>query len=231
MKFTAVSAALVGLLSLSSAVPHSQGKCAAIRDLGHLPARGLTFLPKRAKNNNVQVTDTTFEQITEVQRGNEVELVTLVKQKLSEQSQKINAKDNIRRNHFASKNKNANTILTVVTEVIDARANAQITRIMTHQIIVDNKSQENIEVQVQEIKQIKIVVPKATKASKTAAEASASATVQIPQVAQGAPFLASNATVMLPIGASKPVSNQIETDPAAILEEDQTNLFVAVASD
>lgn len=101
---------------------------------------------------------------------------------------------------------------------------------MTHQVTVDNGAEEDIEVQVQEIKQITITANEVTKASKhPAAQASASAAAQIQPVAQNAPFLASNATIMLPPASSAPVSNQIEDDPASILEEDQTSLFVAVA--
>jgi len=235
MQFTAVSATLVGLLALTSAAPHAQSNGVVLRDFADLAARGLTYMPRANKNknnnkNNVDIVDTTFEQITEVQQGNEVQLTTLVEKKITEQSQKRTAKDNIRKNHFAAKNKNQNTVITVVTEIIDARQNEQVTRIMTHQVKADNGAAQDVQVQVTEIKKLTITANEATKASQnSAAQASASAGVQIQQVAQNAPFLASNATIMLPPGSAAPAASQVEADPAAILEEEQTTLFVSSA--
>jgi len=237
MQFTAISATLVGLLALTSAAPHAQANAVVLRDYDDLAARGLAYIPKRAnknknnsKNNNDNIVDTTFEEITEVQRGNEVELTTLVEKKITEQSQKRTAKDNIRKNHFSAKNKDQNTVITVVTEIIDARQNEQVTRIMTHQVKADNGASKDVQVQVTEIKKITITANEATKASKaSAAQASASAGVQIQQVAPNAPFLASNATIMLPPGSGAPAASQVEADPAAILEEEQTTLFVSTS--
>lgn len=64
------------------------------------------YIPKRANRNNVEIIDTTFEQITEIQQGSEIQLTTLVEKKITEQSQKKTAKDNIRLNHYAAKNTN-----------------------------------------------------------------------------------------------------------------------------
>lgn len=99
---------------------------------------------------------------------------------------------------------------------------------MTHQLKVDNGASQNVQVQVTEVKKITITANEATKASQnSAAQASASAGAQIQQIAQNSPFLASNATIMLPPGASVPASGTVEFDPAAILEEQQTTLFVS----
>lgn len=99
---------------------------------------------------------------------------------------------------------------------------------MTHQLKIDNGASTNVQVQVSEVKQITITANEATKASQnSAAQASASAGVQIQQIAQNAPFLASNATIMLPPGSATPSNGQIVADPAAILEENQTTLFVS----
>lgn len=79
-----------------------------LRELSALAARGMEWIPKRSNNNNnnVDVVDTTFEQITAVEQGNEIELTTLVEKVLVVQSQKRTAKDNIRKNHYSAKNKN-----------------------------------------------------------------------------------------------------------------------------
>jgi len=234
MQFITISAALLGLFALASAAPHAQQESGPVvlRDFEDLAARGLIpRSPKKNNKNDVNVVDTTFEQITEVQKGNEVELTTLVEKKITEQSQKRTAKDNIRKNHFAAKNKNQNTVITVVTEIVDARANEKVTRIMTHQVKAENAgAKKDVQVQVTEIKKLTITAQEATKASQnSAAQASASAGVQVQQVAQNAPFLASNATIMLPPGASAPAAQQVEADPAAILEEEQTTLFVSTS--
>jgi len=124
-----------------------------------------------------------------------------------------------------------NTIITVVTEIVDARSNEQVTRIMTHQLIANNGKSQNVQVQVTEVKQIIITANEATKASQnSAAQASASAGVQIVPIAQNSPFLNSNATIMLPPGASPPSNGEIDKDPAAILEEEQITLFVSSIS-
>ena len=103
---------------------------------------------------------------------------------------------------------------------------------MSHQVRADNGAAQEISVQVTEIKQLVIVAPTgATGASPTAASqdaaASAGAVAAMQTVSDAnAPYVPSNQTVILPAGAPAPVAQNVELDPAAIVEEAQTDLFV-----
>ena len=81
--------------------------------------RGMIWVPRKLQQRKdteiVQITDITEEQITEVQRGQEVQFTVLVEKKIIEIRQTKNAKDNVRKNHFAAKNKNAVSISPFVT--------------------------------------------------------------------------------------------------------------------
>jgi len=239
MQFITISLTVMGLLALTSAAPSLE-------------------INKRAlspRKHTVDIIDTTFEQLTEIEQGSEIQLTSIVEKKITQESQKETAKDNIRKNHYASKNSNANTVITVVTEVIDARSNEQVTRIMTHQVSVKNSgATSNIQVTVAEIKQIIItaadvnglngggnnagtssVSTNSTSTGSTSnnstsiasGSANSNSTAQPPQqITPTSPLLGSNSTLMLPPGATAPTNGQIEFDPAAILEADQTTFFV-----
>lgn len=157
---------------------------------------------------------------------------------------KRKAKDNVRKNHYSSKNQNVDTIIVVITNIVDVRnSNAKNTRYMQHQLRANgksNKDRNNIQVvAVTEIVAITIDSNsnsrgggkgKAGKAQGTGTIALAtavSAAAAIQTIDANAPFQASNATVMLPAGSSPPSFNTTETDPAAIVEADQNDAFVS----
>lgn len=104
MLFT--SLAFMGLAALATAAPHPDVP---------ISERGLTWEPRgleaRGKggnknNNDIVIVDTTFIKIDEKTRGKEQELIVIVKEKtiIKDNSNKI--KDNIRKNHYRSKNRN-----------------------------------------------------------------------------------------------------------------------------
>jgi hypothetical protein len=83
-------------------VPHAQSEA-------DLSERGLVW--NRGKNSNKNndktvITDTTITQLTEVSRNSETQLTVLVEKKLVIKKDTRQSKDNVRRNHYAAKNKN-----------------------------------------------------------------------------------------------------------------------------
>jgi hypothetical protein len=70
---------------------------------------------------------------------------------------------------------------------------------------------------------------KATKASNQDLAASVAAVAAFQTVDPSAPFAVSNSTAMLPSGAAAPAFANVDSDPARIIEADQTDLFVSEA--
>jgi hypothetical protein len=65
---------------------------------------------RKKSDETITITDTTIEQITEVQKGQEVQLTVLVEKKVTEVVETKKIKDTIRKNHYATKNKNVVSI-------------------------------------------------------------------------------------------------------------------------
>ncbi len=62
---------------------------------------------KNSKNNDeTTITDTTITQLTEVNKNSETQLTVLVEKKLVIKKDTRKSKDNVRKNHYSSKNQN-----------------------------------------------------------------------------------------------------------------------------
>jgi len=240
MLFINLSATLLGLATLSSAVPHPQVVPEVVgRDTPNMAERGLVWVPralqerKNNQNSDITITDTEITQLTEIQQGSETQLTVAVEKQVVIKKGTKNAKDNVRKNHFAAINTQVNTIVVVVTQIIDQRDSNNVnTRYMTHQVKANNANAvEEIQIMVTEAQAITIgaqQVAQATgiNAQLQASAASANAVAAMATADPNAPFAASNATMLLPSGASAPTMDNVSADPANIVEEEQTTLFV-----
>jgi hypothetical protein len=128
-----------------------------------------------------------------------------------------------------------NTIIIVITEILDIRDSSNHnTRYMKHQLKADNKAQTDITIQVTEVEVITISNSdskhKGTKTKThnglTASAASGAVAAAMQTVDPNAPFTASNQTVIMPSGAAAPSGLNVDSDPAAIVEELQVDLIV-----
>lgn len=134
MHITKLSAALLGLVALASAVPHPQSEFRALdRRLKWYPrsvevinlnsggsnnkgaSKNNGGMNNGKSNNNggngndresVTIVDTTVVKLNEQSRNSEVELTILVEEKIKIDRSCKRAKDNIRENHYRNKNKN-----------------------------------------------------------------------------------------------------------------------------
>lgn len=156
MLFT--SLAFMGLAALAVAAPHPDVP---------ISERGLTWEPRGLaprggrgdRNNNnkdIVIVDTTFIKIDEKSRGKEQELIIFIKEKTIIKDNKDKFKDNIRKNHYKSKNRNVvsfsssemplavtyvlqNTVIVIVTVVVDNRdSNNSNKRYMQRQLRANN---------------------------------------------------------------------------------------------
>jgi hypothetical protein len=120
-----------------------------------------------------------------------------------------------------------NTIIIVITEIIDIRdSNNQNKRYMKHQLRADNKAQNDIIVQVTEVVAITISNSNHggthmtnTGNSLAATAASGAVANAIQTVDPNAPFPSSNQTMLFPSDAPAPQGQNVEFDPAAIVED------------
>lgn len=108
---------------------------------------------------------------------------------------------------------------------------------MKHQLRADNRKQNDIIVQVTEVVAITISNSshnggKGTKTNNVLAATAASGAVAnaIQTVNPNAPFAASNQTMVLPSGAAAPQGQNVEFDPAAIVEDVTVELIVQQVS-
>jgi hypothetical protein len=171
MHFAKLSAVLIGLAAFVSALPNPHE-----RRMFWNP-RSLERKDDGSKNKNKDTTiiDTTVVKLTEQSRNSEIELTVKVEEKIQIEEQKKKAKDNVRKNHFRNKNKDVvrknlpkmvyaalanthqNTIIIVITEILDVRdSNNHNIRYMKHQLRADNKAQSDITIQVTEVEIITI---------------------------------------------------------------------------
>jgi hypothetical protein len=253
MHFAKLSTILLGLAAFASAFPHPN-------------ERRMVWTPRSqrkdsgGKNNKdtLTIVDTTVVELTEKSRNSEVELTIRVQETIQSEDQKKKAKDNVRRNHYRNKNKDVvcdsfsnkwnttshtyqNTIIIVVTEIIDIRdSNNHNKRYMKHQLRADNGKQNDITVQVTEV--VAITISNSNQnggngrttdnalAASAATAASGAVANAIQTMNPNAPFPASNQTVLLPSGAAAPQGQNTEIDPAAIVEDVTVELIVLQVS-
>ena len=178
-----------------------------------------------------------------------MELVQLVQETIVINDQTERNKDNIRKNHFANvyssvvsippgyhscrANICKNTIIIIVTDVIDERnVNDKSTRYLSRQIQSNVQSEEEVTIVIQESQQI--IVGGSNSQSNHAnngphgnSSAQLNATTQVnPNVATVDPnsmSAVSNSTMLLPAGISMPTFGgmQVIQDPAIIIEANQ----------
>lgn len=107
-------------------------------------------------------------------------------------------------------------------------------RYMKHQLRADNKAQSDITIQVTEVEVITIDNSDSKhKDTKTkgghdlvASGASGAVAAAMQTVNPNAPFAASNQTVIMPSGAAAPQGQNVDSDPAAIVEDVAVDLIV-----
>jgi hypothetical protein len=114
---------------------------------------------------------------------------------------------------------------------------------MRHQVRADNKQKEDVTVQVTEIvaitisnkkegngkgKESRTEAPREGETGKgiAATAASQAAAAAIQTMDPKAPFAATNQTMLLPSGAAAPAASNVESDPAAIVEDAVDGIFV-----
>jgi len=165
----------------------------------------------------------------------DVELTILLENQLDEQSQFRFAQDNVRQNHYRNSNPNVNTVVVVVSNVIDSRDSNNVnTRYLTRQLQIDNGASEQVVVVVSEIQQLTISNALPTNAGFDALQAAATGT-GVPAVATydpSAAFEANNATQILPIGVAAPFQSgfNVQQDPAIILLQNQDAVVEIIES-
>ncbi|KAL3424767.1 hypothetical protein PVAG01_04048 [Phlyctema vagabunda] len=248
------SVTILGLAALAVAAPSQSLSELEARQPSQFGARGLTWTPRdlrtrdekdgrdrdnnrdgnnRNKNNNddlITITQTETIQLTEIQRGREVQLTQVIQKQIQIVDQKKRARDNVRKNHYRNRNRNQNTVIIIVTQVIDVRdSNNRNDRFLARQIRADNDpSFEDVAVVMTEIEQLTVGAGQVqTVASDGLLQAAALATgvSAAPAIATYNPAAipGANQTQMLPIGASAPNWGlQVENDPAMIIEADQS---------
>ena len=187
--------------------------------------------------------------MTNSQKSSEVELVQLVQETIVINDQTERNKDNIRKNHFANvyssvvsippgchscrANICKNTIIIIVTDVIDERnVNDKSTRYLSRQIQSNVQSEEEVTIVIQESQQI-IVGGSNSQSNHTNNGPHGNSSAQLNATAQVNPNVAtvdpnsmsavSNSTMLLPSGISMPTFGgmQVIQDPAIIIEANQ----------
>ncbi|OBT87570.1 hypothetical protein VE02_04139 [Pseudogymnoascus sp. 03VT05] len=191
--------------------------------------------------NNV-IISTTVIQLSDTQRQQEASLIVIVQEQVRQRSGRNfelrQQKDRIRQNHYRNKNQNANTVIVIVTEVVDSRTANRQSRFMSRQVRADNNQPSDVTVIVADSaitllagdnnqRQGGAARPTAVVAEGAAA-ASAAALAAIQTVDPNAPFLQTNRTVMAPAGQAFPSFAGVELDPARIVEEGAQGVVVSV---
>ena len=105
---------------------------------------------------------------------------------------------------------------------------------MSHQLLADNKARTDVTIQVTEVEVITISNSDSKhKGSKTktnsgfaASAASGAVAAAMQTVNPNAPYMATNQTVIMPSGAAAPQGQNVDSDPAAIVEEVAIDLIV-----
>jgi len=241
MLFNTIAATVLGLATFASAAPRARP------DTG-IAERGLVWSPRSLKgavdkrgrgHKNEEIIDTTIVVLDEQSRNKETELVVIVQEKIKindgSRDENRKHKDNIRKNHYRNKNNNENTVIVVVTEIVDVRdSNNRNSRYVTRKIKADNKKNQDVTVIINEIVALTVDSNDSNQYSSTignSASASVSAGAAIQTVDSSAPYLASNQSVLIPSGVPPPAFVEVDLDPARILEKDQIDVIVETISE
>ncbi|KAI1331115.1 hypothetical protein F5Y16DRAFT_292732 [Xylariaceae sp. FL0255] len=242
MQFHQIFATLAGLLSLVEPA-HSF----YVRDVPSADRPTPKWKPKkRGGGITIQqiVQETTI--IVEENQGEidaltqlaEQEFAQLVEAEVALVTQLQDVKNNIRLNHFRARFSQANTVIVVVTTLVDARANKNnAKRYMVQQLEASAAptatSAQDVTVMVSDAQTMTIgsaatgtfgVGGGVLQAS--AASAPPVSPSQLAVADPSAPFGSVNQSLILPIGASAPSVDIVFEDPATIILPNQNNLFV-----
>lgn len=203
--------------------------------------RGVYYAPRglqRRKVDEITITQIQDQILSGSQLSSEIELVQIIQEKIIVIDQTKKNKDNIRKNHFANVYNSVNTIIVVVTPVIDNRnSNNKNTRYMTHKVQSNVKSNEQVIVVIQESTPVIIDVNSGNSGNsgKSGASPAGVAQPQSTAAAQVNPNVMTvdpnsmsaisncNGTMLLPAGVPLPNFGgmQVIQDPAIIIEENQ----------
>ncbi|KAL5354504.1 hypothetical protein ACLOAV_000593 [Pseudogymnoascus australis] len=190
--------------------------------------------------NNI-IISTTVIQLSETQRQQEAALIVIIQDQVRRRSGRDyelrEQKDRIRRNHYRNQNRNANTIIVIVTEVVDNRNDERRSRYMSRQIRADNNQASDVTVIIadsaitlssgdSQSNGIAGTAQPTAVVDGGAAAASAAALASIQTVDPNAPFLQTNRTVLAPAGEAFPSYAAVELDPARIVEEGAEGVVV-----
>jgi len=246
MLFNTVAATLLGLSTLAAAAPRPI-------DDASPAARGLVWEPKAMKNRlqkksnsffdeeffnsesfSIEIVDTTVVELNEDSRRSETDLTILVQAQIDISNGYNNElrdfRDNIRKNHYRNRNSNENTVIVVVTEVIDIREeNSRNTRYVTRHCTADNGRNSVATVIVQEV--VAITIDSGFSSSffeGYAPTGTASAGSSLQTVSSNAPYLNNNDSQLLPPQSPLPSFSERDSDPARIVENVEVDVFVAV---
>ncbi|KAM3068763.1 hypothetical protein ACMFMG_010934 [Clarireedia jacksonii] len=228
MYYATAAALLFSLVSIVSASPYPHPVPETTENL----ARGLVYPSRslgRGADGVVIITQTQEQQLTEISRGREMQLTQLVQDRLIIIDRTNTARDNVRRNHFRNLNSQQNTIIIVVTQIVDARnPSNKAVRYMTHQVKVDNQAKDTQFIIVQQAQQMTINGASATGTASLPGGTGVSNAAPFSIYNPNAPPSASNATQILPAGVAAPSLAGVQQfqDPAIIIEENQ-NAFVS----
>lgn len=241
MIFPTLPTSLLGFAALTIAAPHLHSRFeneAAVRE-AEIVARGLQWTPRELyprkgnnDNNNV-VTDITITEevdtvVSSSSRNSDIELVQILQEEVIVVDNSKQFRDNVRKNTFKNKNENVNTVVIIVTEVIDSRdPSNKKTRYLTRQVESNKDIQEQVLIVISESNQYTVTSDDSKKLGPTATgSSSAASTGSAQQFGTYDPNAAAvvsgdNSASLLPEGASAPKwSNaQDSADPAEILLE------------
>lgn len=255
---------VLGLAALTAAAPYQAASELEARQPAKFADRGLSWTPRslstrqdNSNNNNnnnrggnggnnrfnniITITEIDTIQLTDNQRNEEIQLTQIIQERIDGSNQRQRDQDNVRQNHYRNNNKDQNTIIVIVSQVIDLRSGTGIQRYLTRQIRADNgNGLPEVAVVVNEVPQLSITAqeagqvpqqgqaPTATSdqnsalASAIAAQASAIAVSNIQTYDPTAAFQQNNQTQLLPAGVPAPTWNlSVENDPAMIIEANQ----------
>jgi len=253
MIFPTLSTSLLGFATLAIAAPHLHSRFesgVAVRSSSDPVEQGI--FPRARGNNNNIVQDITITELSTTdfslpsdQRSQDVELVKLVQEKIIVIDNSRQFRDNVRKNTFRNKNKNVNTVVIVVTEVIDQRdSNNFNTRYLTRQLQSNSNVEEQVIVVISESQVMTVGGSNSNKNSRPTRVGTASSSQSTGDVQQFATYNAdapaqivqgsSNSQSILPSGVGAPSwSNaQFSEDPAVILEENASqDAFVTFAGE
>ncbi|KAH8602474.1 hypothetical protein B0O99DRAFT_606645 [Bisporella sp. PMI_857] len=256
MLFPTLSLSLLGFASLSVAAPHLHSRfennaAVAVRQPGSLAERGITW--KRDdrgrgrggdRNDDFDViqdiTVTQFQNIviSDEERNRDVQLVQLIQERLIVVDNSREFRDNVRRNTFRNRrddnNNEVNTVIIVVTEIVDNRDGRNERRYVNRRLQSNENAQNQVFVVIRESESDPFTSDEQpSRVQELLAQSSATPQQQFgfydPNAQAKFDNDSLNVEELLPSGASAPRwSNAFETaDPAIILDSNpDTAVFV-----